>query len=78
MKKNTIHEFAFSRENYRLMIIGVIIVVIGYLLMIGGGTENPAEFSEEIFSFRRLTLSPLVILAGFIVVFVAIMKKPKV
>lgn len=70
--------FAFGRENYRILIIGVVIVVIGYLLMVGGGADNPNEFHEDqIFSFRRITLSPIVILAGFVVVLFGIMKKSK-
>lgn len=70
--------FAFEKENYRIFIIGVVLVVIGYLLMIGGGAENPNEFHEdEIFSFRRITLAPIVILAGFVTVLVGIMKKAK-
>lgn len=70
--------FAFGKENYRMLVIGVVIVVIGYLLMIGGGSDNPNEFHEdEIFSFRRITLSPIVILIGFITVLFAIMKKSK-
>ena len=70
--------FAFGKENYRMLVIGVVIVVIGYLLMIGGGSDNPNEFQEdEIFSFRRITLSPIVILIGFVTVLFAIMKKSK-
>jgi hypothetical protein len=70
--------FAFGKENYRILIIGVVIVAIGYLLMIGGGSDDPTKFNaEEIFSFRRITLSPIVILAGFVVVLLGIMKKSK-
>ncbi len=70
--------FAFGKENYRILIIGVVIVVIGYLLMVGGGSDDPKQFhAEEIFSFRRITLSPIVILTGFIVVMYGIMKKAK-
>ena len=70
--------FAFGKENYRLLIIGVVIVAIGYMLMVGGGSTNPNEFhADEIFSFRRITLSPIVILAGFVVVLYGIMKRPK-
>ena len=55
-----------------------LIVVIGYLLMIGGGSEDPNKFdANEIFSFRRITLSPIVILTGFVVVLFGIMKKAK-
>jgi len=69
--------FALGRENYKLLAIGFAIIVAGFLLMLGGKTENPNEFSEEIFSFRRITLAPIVVLAGFIFEIWAIMKKPK-
>lgn len=70
--------FAFGKENYRIFLIGIVIVVIGYLLMIGGGSDNPNEFNaDEIFSFRRITLSPIVILIGFVTVLFGIMKKSK-
>lgn len=70
--------FALGRENYKLLAIGFVIIVIGFLLMLGGKSENPAEFSDEIFSFRRITLAPIVVLAGFVFEIWAIMKKPKV
>lgn len=77
-KENKKPGFAFGKENYRILIIGVVIIVIGYLLMIGGGSDNPNEFhAEELFSFRRITLSPIVILTGFVVVLFGIMKKSK-
>jgi membrane-bound ClpP family serine protease len=78
-KKGTGKEdFALGPENYKLLIIGFVIIVIGFLLMIGGKTDDPAVFNEEeIFSFRRITLAPLVVLFGFIFEIYAIMKKPK-
>lgn len=69
--------FALGKENYILMIIGFIIIIIGFLLMIGGKSENPNEFNPEIFSFRRITLAPLIVLFGFVFEIWAIMKKPK-
>lgn len=69
--------FALSKENYILLIIGFIIIIIGFLLMIGGKSENPNEFNPEIFSFRRITLAPLIVLFGFVFEIWAIMKKPK-
>jgi len=69
--------FALGRENYRLLAIGFAIIVAGFLLMLGGKSEDPNEFSDKIFSFRRITLAPLVVLAGFIFEIWAIMKKPK-
>lgn len=78
-KKSTGKEnFALGPENYRLLVIGFAIIVIGFLLMIGGKTDDPAVFNEnEIFSFRRITLAPIVVLFGFIFEIWAIMKKPK-
>ena len=70
--------FAFGKDNYKILIIGVVIVAIGYILMIGGGSDDPNVFNaNEIFSFRRVTLSPIVILSGFVVVLFGIMKKSK-
>ncbi|HPQ09504.1 MAG TPA: DUF3098 domain-containing protein [Bacteroidia bacterium] len=65
----------FKKENYRLIIIGVIMVVLGYILMIGGGSDDPNVFNPEIFSFRRIVLSPVIIVAGFLVIMYGIMKK---
>jgi fumarate reductase subunit D len=69
--------FALGRENYKLLAIGFGIIIIGFLLMLGGKSKDPNEFSENIFSFRRITLAPIVVLAGFIFEIWAIMKKPK-
>lgn len=69
--------FVFGRENYRMLLIGLGVLAIGFLLMIGGGSDDLNVFTEEIFSFRRITLAPIVILIGFVVVLFAIMKKPK-
>lgn len=69
--------FAFGRENYRLLLIGLALIVLGFLLMIGGGSDDPNEFSYGIFNFRRMTLAPLLILAGYAIEIYAIMKKPR-
>lgn len=69
--------FALGRENYKLLAIGFAIIIVGFLLMLGGKSDNPEQFSENIFSFRRITLAPIVVLAGFIFEIWAIMKKPK-
>lgn len=69
--------FALGPENYKLLAIGFAIIVAGFLLMLGGKSESPEKFSETIFSFRRITLAPIVVLAGFIFEIWAIMKKPK-
>lgn len=70
-------EFALGKENYTLLIIGFAIIVVGFLLMIGGKADNPDEFNEAIFSFRRITLAPVIVLFGFVFEIYAIMKKPK-
>jgi hypothetical protein len=70
-------DFAFEKENYILMIIGLVVLAIGYLLMVGGGSEDPDVFNYDIFSFRRVVLSPIVLVAGMLIEVVAIMKKPK-
>lgn len=68
--------FALGRENYKLLAIGFAIIIAGFLLMLGGKSDDPNKFSEDIFSFRRITLAPVVVLAGFIFEIWAIMKKP--
>jgi len=70
-------QFALGKENYILLAIGFAIIIIGFLLMIGGRSEDPNVFNEEIFSFRRITLAPIIVLFGFIFEIFAIMKKPK-
>lgn len=70
--------FAFQKENYKWLIIGLIINVLGFVLMIGGGSDNPTKFdANELFSPIRLTLSPILIISGYVVMIYAIMKKPK-
>lgn len=67
----------FGRDNYLWVIIGLAFLLVGFLLMIGGGSDDPNVFNEAIFSFRRLTLAPILVLIGFGVEIYAIMKKPK-
>lgn len=67
----------FGRDNYKWVLIGLAFLLVGFLLMIGGGSDNPDVFNEEMFNFRRLTLSPILILIGFGIQFYAIMKKNK-
>jgi membrane-bound ClpP family serine protease len=68
-------QFALGRKNYKLLLIGFVIIVIGFTLMVGGKSEDPAVFNPEIFSFRRITLAPVVVLFGFLFEIYAIMKK---
>lgn len=69
--------FAFGNINFILMGLGIAIVALGFYLMSGGASEDPAKFSEELFSARRITLAPITVLAGFAIILVAIMKKSK-
>jgi hypothetical protein len=70
--------FAIPKENYKLLLIGFAIIVLGFILMTGGGSSDPNEFNEDaLFSFRRITLSTLLVLFGFAFEIYAIMKRPK-
>jgi hypothetical protein len=70
-------EFALSNENLKLLTIGLAIIIIGFILMAGGKPSSPAVFNSEVFSFRRITLAPMIVLFGFLFEIYAIMKKPK-
>lgn len=67
----------FTVKNYVMMLAGVLVIVLGFILMSGGGEHTVTEFDETIFSFRRITLAPIVVVAGFIIVGVSIMKRFK-
>ena len=69
--------FSFNKANYKLLILGLIVNVLGYILMIGGANEDPNEFNGEMFSTMRITIAPMFIVAGFGIIIYAIMKKPK-
>lgn len=66
-----------SRENYLLLLAGLGIIIAGFLLMAGGGSDDPAVFNQKMFSFRRITLAPIVVIAGFAFEIYAIMWRPK-
>lgn len=71
-------QFAFRPENYRLLLIGLAINMLGFILMIGGGTDDPTKFdADALFSTTRITISPMLIVAGYVVIIYAIMRKPK-
>jgi hypothetical protein len=70
-------QYAFGKENYRLMLIGLAVIALGFILMVGGGSDDPNVFNEGMFNFQRLTLAPLLILAGYVIEIFAIMKKPR-
>jgi hypothetical protein len=72
------HRFAFQKVNFQLLLIGLAINFIGFLLMIGGKSPDPAKFdANELFSTIRITIAPILVVAGYLVIIYAIMKKPK-
>lgn len=68
-------DFALGKQNYILMVIGFAIIVLGFILMAGGGSDDPEVFDESIYNFQHITLAPMIVLAGFIFEIYAIMKK---
>ncbi|MBS1622615.1 MAG: DUF3098 domain-containing protein [Bacteroidetes bacterium] len=69
--------FLFDRTNYMIMGAGVAVIIVGFLLMTGAANDNPAVFNaDEIYSFRRITLAPVVVMIGFLIEVYAILKRP--
>ena len=75
-KKNN-KEFIFKKSNYLIMTVGIIFIGLGFLLMSGGGSEDPNIFSTEIYNFRRIRLAPSLVLIGFGIQVYAILYKGK-
>lgn len=76
-ENNEVVEFAFGKKNYIFMGVGILLLILGFALLSGGGSEDPAVFNPEIFNFQRIKLAPLVMLSGFILEIYAIMYRPK-
>jgi hypothetical protein len=70
-------KFLFDKRNYILFAAGALLILLGFLLMTGGGSKDPNVFNPEIFSSTRITVAPMLVLAGFVVNVVAIMLRPK-
>ncbi|WP_264560201.1 DUF3098 domain-containing protein [Flavobacterium sp. N2270] len=77
MKNENKPQFLFDKVNYKFLLIGLGIIALGFILMSGGGSDDPNVFNEDIFNFRRIRLAPTVVLAGFGVVIYSIFKKEK-
>lgn len=69
--------FSLPPKNVRFILIGLIVMVAGYILMIGGGSSDPQVFNYDMFDFRRLVLSPLLVILGIVIIIIAIMRRPK-
>ncbi|WP_417363176.1 DUF3098 domain-containing protein [Galbibacter sp.] len=69
-------EFVFQKKNYIIMFIGLAFIVLGFILMSGGGSDDPNVFNPDIFNFRRIRLAPTLVLIGFGIEVYAIMLNP--
>ncbi|MBR0500710.1 MAG: DUF3098 domain-containing protein [Bacteroidales bacterium] len=69
--------FSLPSKNVKIIAAGLLVMVAGFILMLGGGSSDPSVFNPEMFNFRRLVIAPLVIIAGIVVIIVAIMRIPK-
>lgn len=70
-------DFLFTKENYYLMGLGLFFIALGFLLMIGGGSDDPAVFNDDIFNTQRLTVAPILLVIGYIIEIFAIFYKKK-
>tara|TARA_Y100000768_G_scaffold12100_1_gene8541 strand:- start:3 stop:227 length:225 start_codon:yes stop_codon:yes gene_type:complete len=66
----------FGKRNYKFMLIGIFFITLGFILMSGGGSDDPNIFNQEIYSFRRIRLAPMLVIIGFIIEVYAILTKP--
>lgn len=69
-------EFIFQKKNYKFMMIGIGFIVLGFILMAGGGSDDPNVFNPEIYNWRRIRLAPALILIGFAIEVYAILLNP--
>lgn len=75
---NVNFHFGFRKENYKILLIGLAFNIIGFLLMIGGGSKDPNVFTgDELFNTTRITIAPILIVSGYIIIIYSIMKKKK-
>lgn len=70
-------DMPFTKSNYITILAGMVCILLGFVLMSGGGEHTATSFDDTIFSFRRITLAPIVVVAGFVVVGLGIMKRFK-
>jgi len=76
-KEEQKQEFLFESINYKILLIGIGVITLGFILMAGGGSDDPNVFNEEIFNFRRIRLAPTTVLIGFGITIYSIFKKSK-
>ena len=76
-KEESKTEFIFGKRNYKFMFIGLAFIAVGFILMSGGGSDDPNVFNPHIFSWRRIRLAPTLVLIGFAFQIYAILLNPK-
>ncbi|MDR0972271.1 MAG: DUF3098 domain-containing protein [Bacteroidales bacterium] len=74
---NKSFDFAFEKINYIWMIVGIVLLFLGYLLLIGGGSKDASQFSYALFNAQRLIIAPILMVLGIAVEIYAILLKPK-
>ena len=76
--ENPKKEFLFNKRNYRFLLLSIALIAIGFIIMAGGGSEDPNVFNPEIFNFRRIRLAPTIVLMGFgLAIYAILMPKKK-
>ena len=76
-ENNQKKEFLFGQKNYRIMLVGIVFIALGFIFMSGGGSDNPAVFNEEIYNWQRIRLAPTLVIIGLVIEIYAIFAKPK-
>ncbi|MFD0760516.1 DUF3098 domain-containing protein [Lutibacter aestuarii] len=76
-KEQNKRQFLFGKRNYSIMLVGIVFIALGFILMAGGGSDNPEVFNEEIYNFRRIRLAPTLVIIGLAIEIYAILAKPK-
>jgi len=71
------NQFLFGKRNYLIMLIGLLVIALGFILMAGGGSDDPNVFNKDIYSFRRIRLAPTLVLIGLVIEIYAIFANPK-
>lgn len=70
-------DFLFDKVNYKILLIGIAVIAVGFILMSGGGSDDPKVWNDEVFNFQRIRLAPTVVLIGFGITIYSIFKKNK-
>lgn len=76
-KQDTKSLFLFGKKNYIIMLVGIVFIAVGFIVMAGGGSDDPEVFNEAIYNFRRIRLAPTLVIIGLAIEIYAIMAKPQ-